>query len=292
MQAGSILFYPLYTSDVSNFNKQNTRFNMTNVSTTERVCVHLFMIDGSSCSVLDLFICLTPNQTASYLASDLDPGNTGYIMAVAVDCSTGLPRAYNCLVGDEYVKMISGHQANLGAEAIQAVMMFPAGTDPTVQTVDLKFDGVNYNQLPRVVAADNIQSTGDGNSTLMVLNRVAGNFTGSGATIGGILGLVYDDQEVGYSFTANLPFCQYRSVLSNTFPRLGNQFTRVIPGGRTGWMRLWTQDDKALFGATINYNPNTAANTAAFNQGHNLHHLTLTDTAKVTIPVFIPSCSN
>ncbi|MBK6796406.1 MAG: DUF11 domain-containing protein [Acidobacteria bacterium] len=292
MQAGSILFYPLYTSDVSNFNKQNTRFNMTNVSTTEKVCVHLFMVDGSSCSVLDLFICLTPNQTASYLASDLDPGNTGYIMAVAVDCSTGLPRAYNCLVGDEYVKMVSGHQANLGAEAIQAVMMFPAGTDPTVQTVDLKFDGVNYNQLPRVVAADNIQSTGDGNSTLMVLNRVAGNFTGSGATIGGILGLVYDDQEVGYSFTANLPFCQYRSVLSNTFPRLGNQFTRVIPGGRTGWMRLWTQDDKALFGATINYNPNTAANTAAFNQGHNLHHLTLTDTAKVTIPVFIPSCSN
>ncbi|MBK6799565.1 MAG: hypothetical protein IPG76_23040 [Acidobacteria bacterium] len=32
MQAGSILFYPIYTSDIANPNKQNTRINMTNVS--------------------------------------------------------------------------------------------------------------------------------------------------------------------------------------------------------------------------------------------------------------------
>ncbi|MBK7601252.1 MAG: DUF11 domain-containing protein [Acidobacteria bacterium] len=159
IQGGSVLFYPIYTSDAANPNKQNTRINMTNVSTTENVCVHLFLVDGATCSVLDMFVCLTPNQTTTFLASDLDPGNTGYIMGVAVDCATGLPRAYNCLIGDAYVKFTSGHAANLGAEAIQALMMFPAGTDPNATLVDLKFDGMNYNRLPRAVAADNIQAS-------------------------------------------------------------------------------------------------------------------------------------
>ncbi|MBK7599050.1 MAG: DUF11 domain-containing protein [Acidobacteria bacterium] len=196
MQAGSILFYPIYTSDIANPNKQNTRINMTNVSTTESVSVHIFAVDGSSCSVLDYFICLTPNQTWTYLASDFDPGNSGYIMAVAVDYQTGLPRAFNCLIGDEYVKFTSGHAANLGAEAIQSVMMFPGGVDPNQLTVDLKFDDMFYNRLPRVVAADNIPSVGDKNSTMLILNRVAGDFTSSAATIGNITGLVYDDQEI------------------------------------------------------------------------------------------------
>ncbi|MBK6798117.1 MAG: hypothetical protein IPG76_15425 [Acidobacteria bacterium] len=71
---------------------------MTNVSATESVSVHIFAVDGSSCSVLDYFICLTPNQTWTYLASDFDPGNGGYIMAVAVENQTGLPGAFNCLI--------------------------------------------------------------------------------------------------------------------------------------------------------------------------------------------------
>ncbi len=287
---GSILFYPIYTSDAVNANSQNTRISITNTSNTERVTIHLFAVDGTSCAILDAFLCLTPNQTTSFLASDFDPGNTGYLMAVAVEDDNGMPRVFNELIGDLYVKFSSGHQANLSAESIAASMMFPAGVDPNVTTTTLRFDGMNYNRLPRILAADNIGSRADGNSTMLIINRVGGNFTTSGATIGNLSGLLYDDAENAFSFTANLGVCQYRKILDNTFPRSFNQFERVIPAGRSGWMKFWTVNDWALFGAQINFNPNTASSAGAFNQGHNLHHLTLTDAATIVVPVFIPSC--
>lgn len=289
-QPGSILFYPIYTSDAVNSNIQNARMSLTNVSSTESVCVHLFAVDGSSCSVLDAFVCLTPNQTTTFLASDFDPGNTGYLMAVAVDCETGLPRAFNCLIGDEYVKFASGHEASLGAESIQAVMMFPGGTDPNVTTTDLIFDGMFYNRLPRVLVASNVPSPADGNSTMLILNRVGGDFQIGGATIGPINGLVFDDAETSYSFTANLGNCQSRQILSNNFPRTFTPFSRVIPAGRSGWMKFWAVNDRALLGSMINYNPQAKSTSSAFNQGHNLHKLTLSAAATIRIPVFIPSC--
>ena len=33
-------------------------------------------------------------------------------------------------------------------------MMFPSGPNPNVTTATLRFDGMNYNRLPRVVAAN------------------------------------------------------------------------------------------------------------------------------------------
>ncbi|MBK6799563.1 MAG: hypothetical protein IPG76_23030 [Acidobacteria bacterium] len=49
---------------------------------------------------------------------------------------------------------------------------------------------------------------------------------------------------------------------------------------------------KALFGATINYNPDSQSNTGAFNRGHNLHTLTVTERQiTVRIPVIIPTCN-
>ena len=287
---GSVLFFPIYTSDAANANSQNTRISITNTSPTERVSIHLFAVDGSSCSVLDAFICLTPNQTSTFLASDFDPGATGYLVAVAVEDDNGLPRAFNELIGDEFVKFSSGHQANLGAEAVAATMMFPAGTNPNVTSATLRFDGMSYNRLPRVLALDNIFSPVDGNSTMLIVNRIGGNFATSGATIGNINGLLFDDAEASFSFTANPASCQFRSLLSNTFPRTFTPFNRVIPAGRTGWMKFWTVDDRALFGAAINFNAASNASSSAFNQGHNLHRLTLTDAATLTVPVFLPSC--
>ncbi len=289
-KAGSVLFYPIYTSDAASGNVQNTRFSMTNISPTDKVCVHLFAVDGSSCSVSDLFVCLTPNQTATFLASDLDPGSTGYLVAIAVDCDNGLPKAFNCLIGDEFVKFSSGHQSNLSAIAVSSSLVFPVGTDPNIATATLKFDGIAYNRLPRILASDAIMSQVDGNSAMIVIDRIGGNLATTGATIGNITGLLFDDTEISYSFTANIGACQYRKILDNGFPRTLTPFTRVIPNGRTGWMKFWRFEDGALIGSQINFNPNTSASANAFNQGHNLHHLTLTDKAEIIVPVFIPSC--
>jgi hypothetical protein len=76
-KAGSILIYNIYTSSVGSPNSQNTRINITNVDTARSAIVHLFFVDRSNCSVADSYICLTPNQTTSFLASDVDPGTTG-----------------------------------------------------------------------------------------------------------------------------------------------------------------------------------------------------------------------
>src|SRR4030095_8719405 len=119
-KAGSVLIYNLYTSNATSPQSQDTRINLTNVDPTRPAIVKLFFVDGATCSVADSGVCLTPNQTASFQASDLDPGGTGYLVAVAVD-SRGCPVNFNNLIGDSYVKFASGHAANLAAEAIAAL---------------------------------------------------------------------------------------------------------------------------------------------------------------------------
>jgi len=290
---GSVLIYNLYSSGSTSGNTNNTRINITNTNTASGVAVHLFFVDGSSCSVADSFMCLTANQTASFLASDLDPGVVGYIMAFASDSDTGNPITFDFLIGDEYVKLDSGHRANLGAEAVSVsvlpLLVFPiAGSNGALVTVF--FDGVCYNRLPRVLADDNIPSRADGNDTLLVVNRIGGNLATGAATINSIFGLLFDDAENAKSFTASIRTCQLRTSLTNNFPRTTPRIETVIPKGRSGWTKFWTADDTSITGAAINLNSNADASDGAFNGGHNLHKLTLTGSTAITLPVFPPSC--
>jgi hypothetical protein len=292
-KAGSLLFYNIYTSSATNPSAQNTRINITNTSDFSGVAVHLFFVDGTTCSVADRFVCLTPNQTTTFLTSEQDPGVTGYIVAIAVDFQ-GLPRLFNFLIGDEYVKFETGHFANLGADAYSKI------NSSNVVSLDgslaaVFFDGLNlsgsYSRVSRVVAVDNIGSRGDGNETLLILNRVGGNFTITGLTLGTLFGILYDDQEIAHSFQVT-GGCQLRQVLSNTFPRTTPRFDVVIPAGQTGWMKLFSVSDIGISGVVINRNPNAAISSGAFNEGHNLHKLRLTSAANYIIPVFPPACDS
>ena len=69
-------------------------------------------------------------------------------------------------------------------------------------------------------------------------------------------------------------------VLGNNFPRTVPRYTAVIPAGRTGWMRVAAVADEAITGALLVEAQNGWAG------GHNLHHLTTTNTATLTIPVY------
>ena len=91
---GSILFYNTYTSGATSGNTQNTRINITNTSVTGAAFVHLYFV-AEGCSIADSYICLTATQTASFLASDVDPGISGYLVAVAVDGVLGCPVSKN-----------------------------------------------------------------------------------------------------------------------------------------------------------------------------------------------------
>jgi hypothetical protein len=285
-----VLIFNFYTSSLTNPAQENTRFHLTNISAKETAVVHLFFVDGNSCSVADSIICLTPNQTTVLFASDIDPGVTGYLIAVAVDEVTGQPRAFNCLIGDEYVKLSSGHAANLGAEAIPALMFNPAGPFTGSDTAELRFDGMNYAMLPRVLALDSLASQADGNQTLLIVNRIGGDLRSNARDLGSMFGLVYDQLENPFSFQFS-GACQFRSIFNNTtFPRTSPRLNTIIPAGTTGWMKFRTIADTAILGAAINFNLSAQSNQSAYNQGHNLHKLTLTNTASLTVPVFTPAC--
>jgi len=288
-KAGSVLIYNLYTSSLTIPGTQNTRISITNVDQIRGVAVHLFFVDGGSCSPIDRYICLTANQTMTFLASEQDPGVTGYIVAVASSLVTGCPINFNHLIGDEFVKFSTGHAANLGAEAIAAIAGGLTFCDANSVTAILLFDGVSYNRVGRVLALDNIPARADGNDTLLVVNPIRADLATGASTIGAIFGLLFDDAEAphSFSFTAG---CQLRVSLSNNFPRVTPRFETVIPAGSTGWLKLWSPVGIALLGAQINFNPNASANAGAFNQGHNLHKLTLSTFGNFIIPIFPPNC--
>ncbi len=285
-RAGSVLFYNVYTSGAASPASENTRINITNTSSTSSISVHLFFVDGASCGPADSVICLTPNQTASFTASDIDPGTSGYLVAIATD-ENGCPTRHNFLIGDLYVKFASGHQANLGAEAVGAVV--PIVCEDTAPLVTLNFNGSQYSQLPATVAIDNIASRADGNDTLLILNRPSGNLAVGADSIGALTGILYNDTEDAFSFSFSTTQCQLKFSITNTVPRTVPRFMTVVPAGRSGWMKLFTYTGAALLGAVINLNQSAGSSASAYNMGHNLHKLRLTNSS-VTIPVFPPNC--
>lgn len=301
-KAGSLLIYNLYSSNPSNLIQENTRLNLTNTNPSTTAIVHLFFVDGSTCSPADGFVCLTPSQTISFLASDMDPGTSGYIVAIAVDGS-GVPISFNWLVGDEFIKLRSGHAGNLGAVACAVVLppliLFPVVVGDTT-LVALEFDDTDYNRLPRTLAIDNFGSRADGNDTLVVINRIGGNLATGAGTIGDVFGALFDDTEGLHSFSFTSTTCQFRSSLSSTFPRITPRLEQIVPPGRSGWMKFWsmsttdqsaffggtTSDARALVGSVLTAN----ANAGAFTGGRNLHALTLNPLTVLIVPVVQPNC--
>ncbi|HMV52043.1 MAG TPA: hypothetical protein PLD20_10660 [Blastocatellia bacterium] len=296
---GSMLVYNVYTSSSSNFNSHNSRIALTNSSDSVIAYVHLFFIEGATCSVSDSFICLTPNQTATFLASDIDPGITGYLIALAVS-QQGCPVRHNSLLGDVYVKFPTGHVGNLAAEAFAAQYDVFTGCNASSSTATIFFDSPDkadsYNPLPRTVATDSIPDRASGNDTMLVLNRIGGNLGVGLGGIGSIVGLLYDDGENGVSFTFNTSSCQFRSSLSNNFPRTAPRFEVIISAGHSGWMKLYADNASiGLLGATLNSNAGSNASAGAFTGTRNLHHLTFNNSSGgsavgLIVPVFPPAC--
>ncbi len=271
---------------------QNTSLSITNTNSSNSAAVHLFFIDGNSCSIADRFLCLTPQQTTTLFAGDQDPGITGYLVAIAVDLVRGVPTRFNYLIGSEFVKFATGHFAGLGAEAYSKL------TDTNFISVDqtqagLFFDDLalpgSYNRLARVLAISSIASRRDGNDTLLIINSMSGDFRTAAFNIGNVFGLLYNEAEESFSFTFPAG-CQLRATLSNVFPRTTPRFEVIIPAGQIGWLKLWAVGNVGLTGSVINFNPNAAASQDAFSGGRNLHKLTLLPVGFFPMPIFPPNC--
>ena len=278
---GSLLIFNIHTSRVGSI-REETRTAITNTSPTRPIDIHLFFVDGASGMVADSFLHLTPGQTSSLLASEIDPETTGYLIALAVD-EHGCPAAFNHLIGETFVRFESGHAANLGALAVSVIDRAAIVCNPGAVTADIRFDGIVWNELPRVIAVDSLPSRAEGNSTMLILNRLGGSLVDGVPRLGAINGLLYDDVERSVSFTLTESRCQLRGTLGQNFPRTSPRYDSLIPAGRSGWMKLAGEaDDTAITGTAIGLGQNR------FSQGHNLHLLTTTALVVLTVPVLLP----
>jgi hypothetical protein len=111
-KAGALLVFPYYTSKAAT--QSDTRLTLSNVG-DKVVSVHLFFIDGTSCQQADFFLCLTPNGSFSFKASEYDGETMGWLLAVAVDAQ-GRPVQYNGLIGNAFVRD-GAYVGNYGAES-------------------------------------------------------------------------------------------------------------------------------------------------------------------------------
>lgn len=282
-KVGSVLFYNFYSSISAEPEKEDTDISITNTHPSIRVMVRFFFINGADGQITAADIHLNGRQTISVLASDLAADKRGYIVAVTADEFTGCPKKFNFLAGDAYVKLKTGHAANLNAEAFAAIADPPAVCSGGIAA--LNFDGISYNRMPRVLAVDNITSRGDGNDTLVIINRFGGNLAAGflTSTIGSASGVLFDNAANSYSFTFT-GGVQLVDSLTNVFPRTTPRFETLIPSGSSGWMKLFADSDVGILGATLILNANTASSLNAFNSGRNLHKLTLSSSNTLIIP--------
>ena len=323
VKPGSMLFFDIYTSKIGD-PTENTRMNITNTHPNRPVLVHFFFVNQVDCTLADAYICLTANQTFSFLASEYDPGITGFLFAVAVNAN-GVPVSHNYLIGDLYVKSTFGttsyFQANLGAMAFSARKLWLPGPGSTVQNPignlvnwadgtpgnvwafdpsrasvafgDYRSDIEEnlYDNVPNRLAIDNIQSIADGNNTLMILHSMQGTVVQAGA-VGSLAGQVYNDTEKGFSYQIRGFRCLEAKLINNDLIRVPTTYSKVIPAGRTGWMFLQSPLNNAqgmpnlgLLGATIVSNTKAATDKGAFNGGHHMHFLSAKENPGFAIPV-------
>ncbi len=304
---GSVLFFNIYTSDATS-SQVNTRINITNVNSVQNIVVHIFFIDSVTCNIADSFLCLTRNQTASFLTSDLDPNVSGYLVVVAVD-SEGRPASFNYLAGDELVVTSTAHRFGLGAvAAARRDGDYASPLNPDGVSATMVFNGQQYDALPYTMVLDSFPSQvgGVGSSVadtrLYVYTPLPDLATGGAPFSGTLFFLVHDDQENNYS--GQLPLnCYLTSDKQRiTSIRTAPSINTIVPTGRSGWATFFASGNRTVdcgdtSGAALSLRNvplmgATATKVGSFTGGHNLRYATVFNQPgySIKIPVFAPPC--
>jgi hypothetical protein len=269
---GSVLFFNRYTSDSNNPQLSDTQISITNINPAGNASVHLFFVDGATGSIADFELSLTPNQTLSFLTSDIDPGIGGYIIAVATNGS--VPVQNNSLIGTALIRESDGHQVVLPAFPVAKISPGPIAKDDD-DSISLRFNGVEYERLPGSLAVTSFNSETADASSLIVYSPAGDLISGSMETIN-VYSLLFDDAQ--RSIPSNFSVRGYRAdPLSAFFNRQGG-ITRHSPIPKRGWIRL-SAGSVPILGSVINRG-------TGFSSGYNLPSLTLLPSYEIRIPVF------
>lgn len=305
---GSVLFFNYYTSDALSA-QVNTRFNITNVHPSQDIVVHVFFVDSVTCGVADAFLCLTGNQTTTFLASDLDPNVTGYLVAVAVD-NQGRPVSFNFLAGDELVVTSTAHRFGLAAMAVarrDGNFASPVNSDGVSST--MFFNGSQYDYLPYSMVLDSFPSQVGAvgaplaDTRIYVYSPLPNLTVGDNSFAGTLFFLMHDDAEHTFSGQIALNCYLASDKQRITSVRTSPPLNTIVPTGRTGWAAFFANGSRRIdcdtSGATITLNTvplmgATATRVGSFTGGHNLRYATTFNAPgySIKIPVIPPSCGS
>ncbi len=275
---GSVLVFPFYTSRAAT--KSDTRLQLSNIGAAQTY-LHVFLLDGATCQPSDFFVCLTPNASLAFKASEYDPEVTGWVLAVAVDAQ-GIPIRNNALIGNAFVND-GEYVDNYGAES------FGASSTSVAQVVNntaiLRFDGGGYDPVPNQFAVE-IQSPLDSVGQKIVTVGLQGDLTASQLRGAGQIGTgtVINGNEKPIASFVNflLGNCQATALITFNQPRVPSGMNGVIPKGQVGTMQF-----RIGGGVGLLMSPRTSANR--WSGIRTLHKVGSTFTT-LTIPVFVPVC--
>lgn len=244
-KAGSFLAFPYYNSKAG----ADTRLTISNTGNND-ANVHMFFID-TSCNQADQYVCLTANASASFLASEYDPDNTGYLLAVTVD-DDGKPVKNNVLIGNAFVND-GTTVGNYGAEAFWAFGA-PSTVAADMMSATLNFNGTGLDFLPNQHVAE-IQSPNDSVGQRIITVGLNGSvITGIDGSAQSGIGVAYNDGEVPRSYAGGGGKCFTSLTIDTKTPRvpggLGSQVgvnnNALIPAGRTGTLKWNTTGSVGL----------------------------------------------
>lgn len=271
-QAGWMLVYPYYTSSSANA-KEDSYITISNVSVSRTAAVHLFFMDGRSCAQADMFLCLTPNASQAFKASELDPDNTGYIIAIVVNNAGEPDTTGTVLIGNAFINVPnSGIQGNYGAEAFGS-----AGASFNAATSQLTFNAPN-----RFVVEIQSPLTAPNQRVIMVglSGDLNGTVTGAGQTSAGQI--INGNETPSGSFSAWIPEgCQSSGLITSSTPRAPGGVSRIIPAGQIGTIKFNTT---AAVGLLL-----VPANSSNRSGIRNIHKLGTAPTT-LTVSTFLPGC--
>lgn len=282
---GSILFFNRFTSSASNPLRENTQLSLTNTHVSTSTYVRLFLVSSTTCEITELVLCLAAQQTVSVYLSDLDPGVTGYIVALASDAG-GRPNYFNWLIGQAVIKQptaTGSATAVLGAYSVTKRKEGVVAADGN-NVAEMIFDDVNYDRLPAQLAFDSVPSQLNGaNTTQLSLFRPVPNLAGSlvGTTV----------QMTGAGRNAQNQLATTTGTVSlNCFSQLNVSSLRLSPTpvgtllapGTTAWFTASAPDLQPLLGVLIN--------TGEFSGGTLARPLSFSTEYRIKVPVMTLNC--
>jgi hypothetical protein len=280
---GSVLFYNRYSSSPTNTLREDTALSLTNTHPTDTANIRLFFVSGATCQTEESTLCLRPRQSVSLLASDIDPGSRGYVIAIACDAA-GQPTQFNWLVGNAVVKQPNtGGSYSATLSALAVAKRTGGAVSATGGNAEMFFDDAMYDRLPGQLMIDNVPSQGGLNASAITFYRPLADLASGSSNATVQVSGWSDAQGDVVNSSGNVSTACYGEVNVSALRLSPIQISQLIPAGTNAWFALSTADLQPLLGAQFNAGP--------FSSGSTARALVFSAEYRIRVPVVAVTCN-